>query len=141
MASNAIDSDFRSSKKIQKKNAAYWSEMARNAIENDFRSSKVVTGSHCIVLRIFPPLCSGATAIKLITCIYIYYHSLNVLRPHTAHYVQLSHFIIYFSPSIKCLSRGRVWNIGAEIPWRWSLHARVFFVVSGFFLLPPSMSG
>ena len=50
-----------------------------------------------------------------------YYIVLNVLSqgsedhtcgPHTAHYVQLRHLFL----SLKCLNRGRVRNIGAEIP-------------------------
>ena len=47
---------------------------------------------------------------------------------------------LYLFLSLKCLSRGRVRNIGAEIPWRWSL-PECFYVVSGFFYFHPQCKG
>ena len=49
MASNAIKSDFGSSKMAAghfEKKVAFWSEMARNMIKIDFRSSKMAAGGH-----------------------------------------------------------------------------------------------
>ena len=53
MASNAIKSDFRSSKMAAgshyvKQKVAYWSEMAINAFESDFWSSKMAAGSYFV---------------------------------------------------------------------------------------------
>ena len=44
--------------------------------------------------------------------------ALGVLRPQTE---TMYSEALYSFLSLKCLSRGRVRNIGAEIPWRWSL--------------------
>ena len=54
MATNAIKSDFLSSKMAasryfaKKTKVAHWSEMARNAIKSDFRSSKMAAGGHFV---------------------------------------------------------------------------------------------
>ena len=43
----------------------------------------------------------------------------------------------YILIPLQCLNKGTVHHFGGEIPWRWSLHARVFYVVNGFFYFHP----
>ena len=45
MTRNAIESEFRTSKMVDR------TEMARNAIKRDFRTSKMSTGSHFVDLK------------------------------------------------------------------------------------------
>ena len=60
----------------------------------------------------------------------------NPAKLHVTHSTLCTVEPLYLFPSLKCLNRGRVRNIGAEIPWRWSLPECFMSSVGSFYCHP-----